>query len=108
MNYILVEWPEVQDLMEESWFEEEAILGNSSSYFIPEDKFLNNKYIESRIVELAKNFIVSKKQLAERDKTWENAIPFEGGMCTFEAIIEIKLNNKNVSTFNPLLLKKNY
>lgn len=41
-GYVLVEWPESQQFMEEEWFEEEAILalGNeektgSSAYFIP-------------------------------------------------------------------------
>ena len=41
-GYVLVEWPESQDFMEEEWFEEEAILAlgsedktGSSAYFIP-------------------------------------------------------------------------
>ena len=41
-GYVLVEWPESQDYMEEEWFEEEAILAlgsedktGSSAYFIP-------------------------------------------------------------------------
>jgi hypothetical protein len=34
-GYSLVEWPESQTYMEEEWFQEEAILGESSSYFIP-------------------------------------------------------------------------
>jgi hypothetical protein len=39
-TYTMVEWPEVQDLMDEPWFVEEAILDNredapSSSYLIP-------------------------------------------------------------------------
>lgn len=36
-GYVLVEWPESQDLMEEDWFEEEAILSftGSSAYFVP-------------------------------------------------------------------------
>ena len=40
--YILVQWPESQEYMEEEWFEEEAILAlgseektGSSAYFIP-------------------------------------------------------------------------
>lgn len=40
--YVLVEWPESQQFMEEEWFEEEAILAlgseeitGSSAYFIP-------------------------------------------------------------------------
>lgn len=35
--YILVMWPEVQELMDEDWFVDEAILSinHDSSYFIP-------------------------------------------------------------------------
>lgn len=46
-GYILVEWPESQDYMEEEWFQEEAILalGNedktgSSAYFVPIKRIL--------------------------------------------------------------------
>jgi len=48
--YIVVEWPEVQDLMEASWFQEEAILdvdckinGNSSTYLVPA-KYLDTSF----------------------------------------------------------------
>ena len=41
-GYVLVEWPESQDYMEEDWFNEEALLAlgcedsvGSSAYFIP-------------------------------------------------------------------------
>lgn len=41
-GYILVQWPESQEYMEEEWFEEEAILAlgseditGSSAYFVP-------------------------------------------------------------------------
>ena len=47
MKYILVQWPESQQFMEEPWFQEEAILAQStneeqewigpSAYFIPEE-----------------------------------------------------------------------
>lgn len=38
--YVLVQWPESQELMEESWFDKEAILDvkgtfGSSAYFVP-------------------------------------------------------------------------
>lgn len=42
--FVVVQWPDVQELMEESWFREEAILINdekgldkfgSSAYFVP-------------------------------------------------------------------------
>lgn len=43
-TYILVQWPDVQDFMEEHWFDEEAILDveakfGSSAYFIPYNRF---------------------------------------------------------------------
>jgi len=38
-SYVLVLWPESQDLMEEDWFEDEAVLDVDnevgSSYFVP-------------------------------------------------------------------------
>ncbi len=39
-QYILIRWPESQELMDEPWFDEEAVLANderfgSSAYFIP-------------------------------------------------------------------------
>jgi len=39
-DYVRVNWPEVQDLMDEPWFKDEAILDTrenapSSSYLIP-------------------------------------------------------------------------
>ena len=41
-GYVLVQWPESQEFMEEEWFEEESILAlgsedktGSSAYFIP-------------------------------------------------------------------------
>ena len=41
-GYVLIKWPESQELMEEEWFNEEAILAlgaeditGSSAYFIP-------------------------------------------------------------------------
>ena len=40
--YKLVQWPEVQELMDEDWFLEEAILNfeaADSSYFIPVNRF---------------------------------------------------------------------
>ena len=43
--YVHVEWPETQDLMEEDWFEEEAVLHVdspiASCYFIPLARVFN-------------------------------------------------------------------
>jgi len=41
-SYILINWPESQDYMEEEWFDEEALLSEESSYFIPLKRILNN------------------------------------------------------------------
>lgn len=43
--YVLVEWPDSQELMEEDWFEEEAVLAQhvsigSSAYFIPVERYI--------------------------------------------------------------------
>lgn len=43
--YVLVPWPESQDLMEEEWFDEEAVLDvdarfGSSAYFVPLKRIL--------------------------------------------------------------------
>ena len=46
--YVLVTWPESQQLMEQDWFDEEAILMNdenpleeigSASYFVPIERY---------------------------------------------------------------------
>lgn len=44
-SYVIVTWPESQELMEEDWFEDEAILDvdakfGSSAYFIPLKRLL--------------------------------------------------------------------
>lgn len=38
--YILVQWPESQQYMEEEWFDEEAVLSDESSYFIPLNRLI--------------------------------------------------------------------
>jgi hypothetical protein len=47
-GYVLVEWPDSQEYMEEEWFEDEAILAlgaeeqtGSSAYFIPIKRIVN-------------------------------------------------------------------
>ena len=65
-KYTLVNWPEVQELMDEPWFNEEAILDNSSdatpsSYFIP-TKRIKNEADKIRFIE-----IVNELQFA-----WDN------------------------------------
>jgi len=41
-SYVLINWPESQDYMEEEWFNEEALLSEESSYFVPLKRILNN------------------------------------------------------------------
>jgi len=43
-TYVLVPWPEVQELMDCSWFQEEAVLHpeESSAYFIPLHRIYEN------------------------------------------------------------------
>lgn len=38
--YGLIEWPYSQDYMSEDWFQEEAVLSDNSSYFIPLSRLL--------------------------------------------------------------------
>jgi hypothetical protein len=33
--YVLVPWPNVQEFMDNDWFEKEAVLTEKSAYFIP-------------------------------------------------------------------------
>jgi hypothetical protein len=49
-GYILVEWPDSQQYMDEDWFDEDAILAlgsenktGSSAYFIPIKRIINSK-----------------------------------------------------------------
>ena len=51
--FILVPWPESQEFMDEPWFDDSAILADSSSYLIPESRIINNDYILQRSAELA-------------------------------------------------------
>lgn len=39
--YVLVQWPDVQEFMEQEWFDEEAVLADDSSYFIPFNRIFN-------------------------------------------------------------------
>lgn len=40
-SYCLIQWPDVQDYMEEEWFDKEAILTDNSGYFIPLKRIFN-------------------------------------------------------------------
>jgi hypothetical protein len=90
-TYILVEWPESQIFMEEEWFEDEAILNEQSSYFIPEKRFINNEYILEKSEELALQFISTIKEDGRIFFEWEKIVPFRGGMTTFESVLNLKL-----------------
>ena len=62
--YVLVEWPESQDFMEEPWFQEEAVLHPelSAAYFIPEHRIITRSYISE-----------------SKEKYLHDDFPFEGG-----------------------------
>lgn len=43
-TYVLVQWPETQELMDKEWFDEEASLADcekfgNSAYFIPQKRY---------------------------------------------------------------------
>lgn len=97
-TYVLVEFPESQEYMEEDWFAEEAVLhvGLPSAYFIPEHRLINNDYIVQRVEELAQELTATEEQEREINDEWENGSPFEGGISTFEAILSIKMFNSEV------------
>ena len=54
--YVLVHWPESQDLMDYDWFENEAILGESSSYFIPYERYTSIVIPDNNVVDDADTF----------------------------------------------------
>lgn len=97
INYILVEWPESQEFMEEDWFGDEAILHYelSSAYFIPEHRVINNDYILERSKELALQLKATEEEEAYIFEQWNEGIPFEGGMNTFESVLNLKLIHIN-------------
>lgn len=93
VNYVLIEWPYVQDLMDEPWFKDEAVLNYeiSSAYFIPEDRLINNDYILQRSRELALQLEATEEEETYIFEQWDNGTPFEGGMNTFESVLNLKL-----------------
>lgn len=96
-TYVLVEWSEVQDLMEEEWFRSEAVLNleGSGSYFIPEHRILNNDYIVTRSIELAQQFESTIKHEQYIEDEWCEVFPFEGGMSAEESILNLKIISRN-------------
>jgi hypothetical protein len=95
--YVLVLWPESQMLMEEDWFYDEAILSNgdehgSSAYFIPESRIINKDYILTKSEELAKQLESTPEEDAYITSEWESGTSFEGGMNTFESVLNLKLS----------------
>lgn len=94
--YILVQWPDSQNFMEEPWFEEEAILAlgcedkvGSSAYFIPRDRvIINNESIRLEVYDLLSNYKITEEEKIASEKEWNSGIPFEGGMSFNEALVE--------------------
>ena len=101
-TYILVQWPESQDYMNEPWFQEEAILAlgceeqvGSSAYFIPRNRIItSNEDIKNEVYDLLSGYNLTDEELRQSDKEWNSAIPFEGGMSFSEALIEAARNIK--------------
>ena len=88
-NYVLVQWPESQNYMEEEWFRDEAILAlgsedrtGSSAYFIPLERYLESpinenfksNVIQSIVEDLAKLYPVSKEDVENNLNEYGNSI----------------------------------
>lgn len=91
-TYILVQWPESQEYMDKEWYDEEAIPTENSACFIPESRLINNEYILAKVEEFAKELTATKEEEDYILKEWEEGLPFEGGMNTFETILNLKMN----------------
>jgi len=92
-KYILIEWPEVQAYMEEDWFEKEAILSSeSSAFFIPEKRYYEDviDYIIVESERLATMLPTNSSEKTYIENEWKNKYPFEGGMSTYESILNLK------------------
>ena len=94
-TYILVEWPESQTIMDQVWFKNEAILCpiKPAAYFIPESRLIDNNYILNKCKELANQLESTEEEEAYIFSEWDLGTPFDGGMSTFESVLNIKLNN---------------
>ena len=44
--FVLIHWPESQSYMDEEWFEEESVLNEDSSYFIPLSRVVERDCLE--------------------------------------------------------------
>jgi len=70
-KYILVRWPKVQDMMEESWFRSECYLLQAfddqehidSAYFVPEERY--NQF-KTPLYDRLKSIREEKDQMVER------------------------------------------
>ena len=95
--YVLVDWPEVQEYMEEDWFTTEAILADPdiaglSAYLIPESRIISNDYILERSLDLALQLVATESEEDYILEEWSSGFPFEGGMNVFESVLNLKLN----------------
>ena len=117
MIYVLVQWPETQELMDEEWFDKEASLADfdkfgNSAYFIPQKRWLNhNKYIEiiletdklseeSLIVELL-DFMETELRILEGDNILQ-----QSQLSGYDETLESLNDKKNMEEFLKLLEKK--
>lgn len=94
MKYVLIEWPESQQFMEEEWFQTEAVLHPdlSATYFIPEERIINNEYIEQEVRLLSKQYKCTTDDRLHIENEWSEDVPFDGGMTLKEHILDININ----------------
>lgn len=101
-SYVLVRWPESQNFMECDWFRDEAILAlghedktGSSAYFIPEERILENSYIEQRVAELCRGYEISEESAASE---WKKE-PLYGGCPSLRQLVtEVALLVRKISS----------
>lgn len=110
-SYVLVNWPDSQEYMEESWFGDEAILAlgseektGSSAYFIPLQRYIETLPVKDRIKhqvirdfveDLSRLYPITPEDVRNNQYEWGLSIPFEGGMSTEESIVDIRLKLKD-------------
>jgi hypothetical protein len=130
-EYILVKWPEVQELMEKEWFQEEAILalGNKeitgdSAYFIPKERMdklqkqymqdslkefdiILSKITDEQIEKLRKEFNIFEKTESEEEITDTMRLDWlEQTYSDDEWLHEVPLNNLTIREFIDKQLKQ--
>lgn len=104
-SYVLVSWPESQNFMECDWFRDEAILAlghedetGSSAYFIPEERILENSYIEQKVAELCRSYKISEESEESAASEWEKELPYGGCPSLRQLVTEVALLVRKISS----------